>query len=69
MSEWSRRLASGPSGTIDLGTEEGRAFLQERLAFFGGVGFNPRRTLRIGITCVAPPMPRAASALRCPRSP
>jgi eukaryotic-like serine/threonine-protein kinase len=39
MSEWSRRLASGASGPIDLATEEGRAFLQERLAFFGGVGF------------------------------
>ena len=30
---------SGASGAVDLGTEEGRAFLQERLAFFGGVGF------------------------------
>jgi hypothetical protein len=39
MSEWSRRIASGASGPVDLGTEEGRAFLQERLAFFGGVGF------------------------------
>ncbi len=39
MSDWSRRLASGASGPVDLGTEEGRAFLQERLAFFGAVGF------------------------------
>jgi serine/threonine-protein kinase len=39
MSDWSRRLASGASGAVDLGTEEGRAFLQERLAFFGAVGF------------------------------
>jgi hypothetical protein len=39
MADWSRRLASGASGAVDLGTEEGRAFFQERLAFFGGVGF------------------------------
>jgi eukaryotic-like serine/threonine-protein kinase len=39
MADWSRRLASGASGAVDLGTEEGRAFLQERLAFFGAVGF------------------------------
>jgi hypothetical protein len=31
MWEWSRRIASGASGPVDLGTEGGRAFLQERL--------------------------------------
>ena len=30
---------SGASGAVDLGTEEGRAFLQERLAFLGAIGF------------------------------
>jgi serine/threonine-protein kinase len=34
-SHWS----AGGSGAVDLRTEEGRAFLQERLAFFGAVGF------------------------------
>jgi serine/threonine-protein kinase len=33
------RLGSIASGAVDLDTEAGRAFLQERLAFFGGVGF------------------------------
>ena len=33
------RLSSAASGALDLGSEGGRAFLQERLAFFGGVGF------------------------------
>jgi serine/threonine-protein kinase len=33
------RPGSLASGAVDLGTEEGRAFLQERLAFFAAVGF------------------------------
>lgn len=33
MADWSRRLAAGASGAVDLESEEGRAFLQERLAF------------------------------------
>ena len=33
------RLARGRSSAIDLDTEEGRAFLQERLAFYNKVCF------------------------------
>ena len=32
-------LTPGPTGALDLDSEEGRAFLQERLALFGMVGF------------------------------
>jgi serine/threonine-protein kinase len=39
MPEWSRRFDWGASGTVDLATEEGRAFLQERLAFFAQLAF------------------------------
>jgi hypothetical protein len=39
MLEQSGRPVAWASGAMDLGTEGGRAFLQERLAFLGGVGF------------------------------
>jgi serine/threonine-protein kinase len=39
MLEQSGRPMAWASGAMDLGTEGGRAFLQERLAFLGGVGF------------------------------
>lgn len=32
-------MSSGASGAVDLESEEGRAFFQERLAFLGAVGF------------------------------
>ena len=38
MPGWSSRFNWGASGAVDFGTEEGRAFLQQRLAFFGKVG-------------------------------
>ncbi|MGE5125472.1 MAG: serine/threonine-protein kinase [Betaproteobacteria bacterium] len=39
MAQWSRRVGWSASGSVDLATEEGRAFLQERLALFAQVGF------------------------------
>ncbi len=38
MSRWTGRFIGG-SGVVDVATEEGRAFLQSRLAFFGKVAF------------------------------
>jgi serine/threonine-protein kinase len=60
-------MRSVVSGTVDLDTEEGRSFLQERLAFFFGVGFLFQAGFfvlgRIALAVVAPDVVFGAPSL------